>query len=155
MQEMEQANEALNEKVAELEASVSEKEAVMEAANAEHEAKVSELSAKVEEFEAKEVVYAEELAVAKEDIEAKTKALEDAELKLADPAHKAAQADGEADPVEVGAEEVIEGEVDPKIAAQAVIDEYAEVPEGIKRSEFIAERGSELQEAYNLLNQEG
>jgi len=154
MAEIEQANAALNEQVATLEAAVVEKDGAIEAMSAEHEAKITELSAQVTEVEdAKVEAVAKAEALEAENTSVKAE-LETAKATLANPAYKAADADG-ADPVEPGAAEGEEKPADEKEEAQAKIDEFLATDEGIKRSRWLAQNGADLQAAYNLLNAEG
>ena len=154
MAEFEQANKALNEQVATLEAAVMEKDGAIDAMTAEHKAKITELSAKVIEIEtAKAEDIAKIEAIEAENIAVKAE-LETAKATLSNPAYKAASAEG-ADGVEPGAAEGEKLPVDDKAEAQAKIDEYLATEEGQKRSRWLAEHGKELQAAFNLLNVEG
>lgn len=154
MVQLEEANAASVEKIAELEASIIEKDAAIESLGSDHEAKVSELSAKVEELETASASHSEELEKVQSERDEIAGKLEAAEHQLTAPAYQAAKAEGEEEPAETGEQEP-EAVVEPKEAAQKTIDEYSALEEGVERSRFIAARGAELQDAYNLLNQEG
>ena len=154
MAEIEQANKALNEQVATLEAAVNEKDGAIEAMTAEHEAKFTELSAKVIEMETAKAADAVKIEAMESDSIAIKAELETANATLANPAHKAAASEG-ADSVEPGAAESEVKPADEKEEAQAKIDEFLATDEGIKRSRWLAQNGADLQAAYNLLNVEG
>lgn len=155
MAEIEQANTILNEQIASLESTVSEKEVAIAAMVADHEAKVSEFSAKITELESAKSEDAAKITALEADSIAVKAELEAAKNTLANPAYKAASASG-AEAVELGAEESAgQMAVDEKAEARKVIDEFVATADGVERANFLRANGEKLQAAYNLLSNEG
>ena len=146
----EAANAELTEKVAELEAAANEQVGAIEAIGAEHEAAVAELNGQIVELTEANATQKEAIEAAEKDASDAKAGLEAANIKLADPAYKDADAEGEPEAADLG--EVAEPEAAEK--PHSYIAEYNELEEGRARAAWLAkdDNHAKLQEEANALN---